>query len=98
MASKYEQETVISFNAADNTADIYTADPAWMNKLDKLVEKNPEQFGVVETRKQGSRIVSKRYSLPKRFLTIRSKDVKRELTEKQKTELAERLKQARKAM
>ncbi len=40
-------------------------------------------------------VVAKRYSFPKRFITIRSKDVKRELTEEQKAELAERLSKAR---
>ncbi len=93
--SKYEQEVVISFSAADGTADIYTADPVWIRKLDKLVQQNPEQFipGKVETY-QGE-IVAKRYTFPKRFLSIRSKDVKRELTEEQKIELTERLRRGR---
>lgn len=90
--SKYEQEVVISFSAADGTADLYTADPVWIRKLDKLVQQNPAQFvpGKVETY-QGE-IVAKRYTFPKRFLSIRSKDIKRELTDEQKAELTERLK------
>ena len=93
--SRYEQEVTIGFNAAEDMAELYTADPVWMRKLDKLVEQNPEQFkpGRVETCKE--EIVAKRYSFPKRFITIRSKDVKRELTDGQRAELAERLGRAR---
>lgn len=94
--SKYEQEVVISFSAADGTADLYTADPVWIRKLDKLVQQNPAQFvpGKVETY-QGE-IVAKRYTFPKRFLSIRSKNPeKRELTDEQKAELTERLKRGR---
>lgn len=93
--TKYEQEVVISFSAADGTADLYTADPVWIRKLDKLVQQNPEQFipGEVETY-QGD-IVAKRYTFPKRFLSIRSKDAKRKLTDEQKAELTERLRRGR---
>lgn len=37
--SRYEKETIILLNAAEDTASIYTADPVWKRKLDKLVEK-----------------------------------------------------------
>ena len=85
--SRYEQEVTIGFNAAEDTAELYTADPVWMRKLDKLVEQNPGQFrpGRLETYK--GEVVAKRYSFPKRFITIRSKDVKRELTDDQSAEL-----------
>lgn len=41
---KIEQETQISFNAAEDTAELYTADPVMIRKMNKLVEENPEQF------------------------------------------------------
>lgn len=93
--TRQEQETIISFNAAGDTTELYTADPVYIRKLDKMVEKNPEQFkpGRVETC-QGE-IVAKCYIFPKRFISIRSKDVKRELSEEQRKELAERLKAVR---
>lgn len=86
--SKYEQEVTIGFNAAEGTAEIYTADPVWIRKMDKLVQQNPEQFrpGKVETY-QGE-IVAKRYTFPKRLISIRSKE--RRLTEEQRAELAAR--------
>ena len=34
--SKYEQETVINFNAGERTAIVYTRDKAVMRKLDTL--------------------------------------------------------------
>ena len=86
--SKYEQEVTIGFNAAEGTAEIYTADPVWIRKMDKLVQQNPEQFrpGKVETY-QGE-IVAKRYTFTKRLISIRSKE--RRLTEEQRAELAAR--------
>ena len=42
--SRYEKETIILLNAAEDTASIYTADPVWKRKLDKLVEKNPQCY------------------------------------------------------
>ena len=33
--SKYEQEVTIGFNAAEGTAEIYTADPVWIRKMDE---------------------------------------------------------------
>ena len=86
--SKYEQAVTIGFNAAEGTAEIYTADPVWIRKMDKLVQQNPEQFrpGRVETY-QGE-IVAKRYTFPKRLISIRSKE--RRLTEEQRAELAAR--------
>lgn len=94
--SRIEQETVINFNAAEETIDLHTSDPAWLRKMDKLVEKNPEQFKLIRVDKCQGEIVAKRYMFPKRFVTIRSGDKKRELTDAQRKELAERMKQGRK--
>lgn len=93
--SGVEREVVISFNAAEDTADLYTADPVYIRKLDKLAEQNPEQFKEIQREELGGQVVAKRYEFPKRFITIRSKDTKRELTEEQRTEIAERLKSGR---
>lgn len=38
--SKAEQETIITFNAADKMANIWTSDPIWMRKLEALGGKN----------------------------------------------------------
>ena len=56
--------------------------------LTELAAQNPEQFklGRVETR-QGE-IVAKRYSFPKKFVAIRSRE--KQLTDEQRAELAAR--------
>lgn len=90
--SGVEREVVITFNAAEDIADIYTADPVYIRKMDKLVAQNPEQFKEIRQEKLGGKVVAKRYEFPKRFVTIRSKDTKRELTEEQRAEMSERMK------
>lgn len=79
-----EREVVISFNSAEDTADLYTADPVYIRKLDKLVEKNPAQFKVIKQETLEGKVIAKRYELPKRMITIRSGDVKLNLTEEQR--------------
>ena len=66
--SRYEKETIILLNAAEDTASIYTADPVWKRKLDKLVEKNPQCYQCVKADE-----VSKTYSMPKRLRSQRSR-------------------------
>lgn len=94
--SRVEQEVSITFNAGEDVADFYTADPVWIRKLDKLVSQNPKQFRAKKEYFHEGKIIAKRYEFPKRFVTIRSKDVKKELTEEQRVELANRLKDQRK--
>ena len=40
--SRYEQEVVINLNADEDEATVYTANPAWMRKMDKLHKEFPE--------------------------------------------------------
>lgn len=89
--SRTEQEVVIGFNAAEDTAELYTADPVWMRKLDKLVEQNPEQFKEGRRETYQGKVIAKRYTFPKRFLTVRSKDKVMNLTEEQKADIGKRL-------
>ena len=89
--SRLEQETVINFNAEEGQADLYTADPVWIRKLDGLCEKNPEQFRMIEEHRAGGKVVSRRYLFPKRFISIRSKDRSLNLTDEQRKQIADRL-------
>ena len=89
---KIEQEVMISFNAAEDTAELYTADPVMIRKMDKLVEDNTEQFsGKVHSMYQGE-VYAKKYFFPKRFVTIRTKDIKRNVSEEQREKARERMK------
>lgn len=64
--SRYEQETIVSYNAGEQTATIYTRDKAVMRKLDTLVADFPDTYKLV---KQDE--VSKTYSFPKSFVSYR---------------------------
>lgn len=37
-----ERENVITFNSAEENADIYASDLVWIRKFDKLVDQNPD--------------------------------------------------------
>lgn len=84
--SRYEKETIILLNAAEDTASIYTADPVWKRKLDKLVEKSPQCYQCAKADE-----VSKTYSMPKRFISLRSKEKTVTLTDEQKEQAKQRL-------
>ncbi|MDE7205641.1 MAG: hypothetical protein K2N90_00485, partial [Lachnospiraceae bacterium] len=64
-------------------------------KLDKLVAQNPEQFKTGRTETCKGEVVAKRYLFPKKFITIRSKDMKRELTDEQREQLSQRMREQR---
>ena len=42
--TRYEQETIINFNAEDKTATLYPRDPAVMRKVDALVIEYPDTY------------------------------------------------------
>ena len=93
-----ERESVITFNAAEENADIYASDPVWIRKFDKLVEQNPEQFKVIQEFKYEGKVVARRYTFPKSFLTVRSKKRENHLTDEQKEAAAKRLLLGRKTV
>lgn len=64
--SKYEQETIINFNAGEQTAVVYTRDKAVMRKLDTLVIEFPEVYRLV-----GETDIDKTYSMSKSCVSYR---------------------------
>ena len=64
--SRYEQETIVSYNAGEQSATFYTRDKAVMRKLDTLVADFPATYKLM---KQDE--VSKTYSFPKSFVSYR---------------------------
>ena len=64
--SKYEQETVINFNAGEQIATVYTRDKAVMRKFDALVIAFPEVYKLV-----GETDIDKTYSMPKSCVSYR---------------------------
>jgi hypothetical protein len=85
--SKFEQETIITFNAEEKTAEIYTADPVQIRRLDSLCTEFPDTY---KLKKQGE--ISKNYTVPKEYITFRKPRV---ISEQQRERLIENLKKAR---
>ena len=42
--SRYEQETIVNYNAGEQTATVYTRDRTVMRKLDRLVADFPDTY------------------------------------------------------
>ena len=64
--SRYEQETIVNYNAGEKTATLYTRDKAVMRKLDTLVADFPDTYKLTEQDE-----VSKTYSFPKSHVSYR---------------------------
>ncbi|MCM1218866.1 MAG: hypothetical protein NC548_30660 [Lachnospiraceae bacterium] len=64
--SRYEQETIVNYNAGEQTATVYTRDKAVMRKLDTLVADFPDTYSLI-----GKDEVSKTYSFPKSYVSYR---------------------------
>lgn len=69
--TKAEQEVVINFNSEDKTASIYTADPAFIRKMDSLAEDYPEAVKILEIYRLRGEVVAKKYECPKKLITVR---------------------------
>lgn len=82
-----EQETIISFTADDKIAQVYTCDAVYIRKLDRLCEKSPNQYKVIQ-----QDAYSKTYTMPKKLVSFR---IPREMTEEQRAAAKERLAKAR---
>ena len=64
--TRYEQETIINFNAEEKKATVYTRDPAVMRKVDSLVIEYPDTFKCI-----GKTDIDKIYEMPKSVVTYR---------------------------
>ena len=84
--SRYEQETIILFNADESNAEIYTADKTVMKRLDQLCNTYPDIYKI---KKEDS--ISKTYSVPKSYISYRKprklSSEQRELARKRMIEL-----------
>lgn len=64
--TKYEMETVVNYNAGEQTATIYTRDKSVMRRLDRLVADYPDSYRLLRQTD-----IDKTYSMPKSFVTYR---------------------------
>ncbi len=82
--SRYEQETVVNYNAGEQTATVYTRDKAVMRKLDTLAADFPDTYSLI-----GQDEVSKTYSFPKSYISYRKP---RKISEEQRKKAREQMK------
>ena len=74
--SREEQETIITFNAKDKNATLYTRDPTVMREVDSLVIGYPDVFKCV-----AESDIDKTYEMPKTVVSYRKP---RRLSEEQR--------------
>ena len=81
--TREELETIITFNAKDKNATIYTRDPTVMREVDTLVIKYLDVFRCVSQTD-----IDKTYEMPKTVISYRKP---RRLSEEQKNKAKERM-------
>ena len=81
--SRFEQETIINFNAGEEMATVYTRDPAVMRRLDALVIEFPEVYRCI-----GATDIDKTYEMPKSSVTYRKP---RRISEEQREQARKRM-------
>ena len=86
--TRYEQETIISFNAGEQIATVYTRDKAVMRKLDGLVKTFPAVYKLT-----GQTEHDKTYSMPKSHISYRKP---RNISEEQREQARQQMKQINK--
>ena len=89
--SSDEQEVHISFGRNDKAAKVYASDTRYINKLDKLVENNPDFWKCTRIEIIKGEVIGKSYECPISLISLRSKKVSRVLTEEQKEEFRQRM-------
>ena len=57
--TKSEMETIISFGSLDKTANVWSNDPVWMKKLEKLGAKVTEDYAEIDVPKGWIKIQQK---------------------------------------
>ena len=64
--TKCEMETVVNYNAGEQTATVYTRDKSVMRRLDRLVADYPDSYKLINQTD-----IDKTYSMPKTYVTYR---------------------------
>lgn len=96
-----EQETVIVFSRNGDMASVETTDSTVLTRLKRYAVANPDEWVLtnVTTSQNESdpmRITSICFECPKKLVSLRSKSTSpRELTEEERAEIAERMRNAR---
>ena len=92
MLTRYEQETIINFNAETREVSICTADPVQIRRLDRLVEEFPNHYKYVKSEYCKGEEVYRYYSTTKKMLSYRKPVI---ISEDRKEKLRLQLQNAR---
>lgn len=84
-----ERETIIRLNDEDDLANIWTAQRPWITKLKKNPAATLLDEGVFDSSAWAE------FEVPASLISVRSKTVKRELTDEQREAMAERMRRVR---
>ena len=91
LLSRAEQETIIRYNAEEDTMQVYTAYPPLMRRL----ESQPAYKKVREDMADGE-VVAMTFEADKKLITLRAKrKTGREMTDEEREQVATRLAKAR---
>lgn len=85
-----EQETIIAYDRESREMNIYTADAALLRRLIKL-----DAYELVREHRKDGQVIAADFKADKSLCFLRSKVLKRDLTEEQRAELADRLRKSR---
>lgn len=86
-----EQETVIQFSRCDDYATISTSDTTQKTRLNKLCEKNPQNWALEED----GEVFARYRCTPKSLISLRTRPLDRVLPEEERLARAERLREYR---
>ena len=96
-----EQETVIVFSRNNDTASVETTDSTVLTKLKRYATTNPDEWVLTnvttgQNESDQMKITSICFECPKKLISLRSKSASpRELTEEERAEIAERMRNIR---
>lgn len=68
---RIEQEVIISFNAMEELATIYTSYPPYIRKLDKLSKDFPSFCKAIGETRCDNELISKTYTIYKKLINVR---------------------------
>ena len=83
MLSLIEQETIITYNAQEDFAEVYSCYPPTIRKLDKFCQENPGEWKLLRADGLG-----KTYTCPKNLISLRGKTKKMNWTPEQMEKLS----------
>lgn len=96
-----EQETIIVFSRNNDTASVETTDSTVLTKLKKYATTNPDEWSLTnittgQDESDPMKITSICFKCPKKLISLRAKSTApRELTEDERAEIAERMRNVR---